>query len=168
MSGTRAIADVGAALRTLLEDALRVADPALGTVRVGSSFSDRSQDAPSESRSRLDLVLLRATESAPSRQHLPTDPRAAAPLAVDLHFLLAVHADDGARAERLLGVAMQALFASPVLTPPAGGPPVRVALQTLPLPDLAALWTALGTRQRPSACYTAGPVLLSGDARQPS
>jgi hypothetical protein len=168
MSGTRAIADVGAALRTLLEDALRGADPTLGTVRVGSLLSDRSQDAPSESRSRLDLVLLRATESAPSRQHQPTDPHAAAPLAVDLHFLLAVHADDGARAERLLGIAMQALYASPVLTPPAGGPPVRVALQTLPLAELTSLWAALGTRHRLSVCYTAGPVLLGDDARAAS
>lgn len=169
MTGTRTIADVGAALRALLEDALRGADRALGTVRVGTLLSDRAQDMPSESRSRLDLMLYQVTASAATeRMPAPPGPRAGAPpLAVDLHYVLAVHADDGARAERLLGVAMQALHATPVLAPspdaPAA-PPVRVVLQALPLAELSALWMAFGTRHRLSVCYVVGPVLVADDA----
>jgi hypothetical protein len=107
------------------------------------------------------------------------------PLAVDLHFLLSAYGHDQYHPELLLGIGMQALHEQPfidrnsivtVLT--AGGAPaedtamataeldqqieqVKISPHDLSADELYKLWSAFGSKCRPSAAYVATVVLIN-------
>lgn len=123
-------------------------------------------------------------ERLPSRNHAgqPADRPA---LAIDLHYLLVGYGRADYVQHVLLGIGMQALHENPVLirqqiadvfsTPPPLSPldaalatsgldaqveQIRVAPEPLTTEDLSKLWTAFGSKFRPSAGYTATTVLI--------
>jgi hypothetical protein len=113
------------------------------------------------------------------------------PLALDLHYLLTAYGVADFEAEILLGYAMQVMHENPVLdreairdsfaVPPVTGGILPPALQTLTAAELAdqveqikivpealssdeisKLWTAFGSKYRPTAGYLASVVLIEG------
>jgi hypothetical protein len=105
------------------------------------------------------------------------------PLGIDLHFMLSAYGSAQYHRELLLGVGMQVLYEQPFLDRNqirallnSGGPPLEQKLATAQLDqqieqikisphDLSAdelykLWSAFGSKCRPSACYVATVVLI--------
>jgi hypothetical protein len=111
------------------------------------------------------------------------------PLALDLHYLLIAYGEGEYIPQILLGIGMQALHETPflyrqqitnVFTPP---PPlstldaalatadladqvemIKVTPQPLSTEDLSKLWTAFGSKYRPSVGFEATVVLIESDA----
>ena len=111
------------------------------------------------------------------------------PLALDLHYLLTAYGDAEYVPQILLGLGMQALHESPFLyrqqianvfrsPPPLSTMDtalatadlgdqvemIRVAPEPLSTEDLSKLWTAFGSKYRPSAAYDATVVLIESTA----
>jgi len=105
------------------------------------------------------------------------------PLPLDLHFMMSAYGQDDYHPEILLGIGMQALHETPFLDRTyietlfsAAVAPVEVALATslldqqieqiklaphdLSADDLYKLWSAFGSKCRPSAAYVATVVLI--------
>jgi Pvc16 N-terminal domain len=111
------------------------------------------------------------------------------PLALDLHYMLIAYGDSEYVPQILLGLGMQALHETPflyrqqitnVFSPPPPLSPldtalataaldaqvemIRVIPQTLSTEDLSKLWTAFGSKFRPSAGFEATVVLIQSTA----
>ncbi len=153
MSNALAIAATTAVIRSLLRDGIAqaLADPAyaglsgiLGTPDVTSVPPDRINGGTTKPR-QLNLFLYEVTYNAGyANTALPVrNGRGqridAPPLALDLHYILSAYAADDLVPEILLGLAMQLLHETPVLTrnliqraftplPPPPAPPPMLAL----------------------------------------
>lgn len=188
MGDHRAIADAGESLVELLQGTVGVDNPSdtivLGTpgTRAGGGSGPQGSTAP-----RLSVFLYRVVPSAALRNS-PRDVAETAgpgdattvtpaPLAVELHYLVTAHATGGTSASgttaetadqhRVLGWAMQALAAHPVLDGSdllgslAGDPPVEVTLERSRLDDIVDVWSTFPDRPfEPSASYVLSPVLV--------
>jgi hypothetical protein len=194
MSNAFALAAVTAALRQLLRQALAAPglDAALGVApEVSVLPPDRVNPAGGADPERLNLFLRAVTPNPgwgnrdlPAREATGAR-RGSPPLALDLHYLLSAYSASNYGAEILLGLGMQALHETPVLSRPwlrqilvAGPPPdglpavlattglpeqveqVRITPAPLSTDESSKIWTALQTHYRPTAAYIATVVLL--------
>jgi hypothetical protein len=207
MSSALAIAGVTAVLRELLVDGLveRNVSGLLGNaVGVSVLAPDRVVPPNAGEPSQINLFLYLVTpnpgwrnERLPSRDASGRLRLANAPLALDLHYLLSAYSGGDLHAEILLGIAMQLLHETPVLSrdavrralaPPTDGTPVPPALlalaaaglerqaelvkltpRVLDSEEMSKLWTAMQSHFRPTAAYTASVVLIESQqaARSP-
>jgi len=196
MSSPLAIAAVTAALRDLLTNGLLDHDlSAVGSVSVTALPPDRVSTGQNEPN-QLNLFLYQVTPNIgwrnvglPSRDG--TGVRlSAAPLALDLHYLLTAYGSKDLNAEVLLGYSMQLLHETPVLSRAQlrtvlGAPsPVNGSILPSPFGSLSALdladqielvkispvflsteelskmWTAMQARYRPTMAYVVSVVLI--------
>lgn len=194
MSNAFALAAVTAALRQLLRQALTAPglDAALGVApEVSVLPPDRVNPTGGADPERLNLFLRAVTPNPGwSNRDLPARDAAGArrgspPLALDLHYLLSAYSATNYGAEILLGLGMQVLHETPVLSRPwlrntlvAGPPPdglptvlattglpeqleqVRIAPAPLSTEESSKIWNALQTHYRPTAAYIATVVLV--------
>jgi uncharacterized protein DUF4255 len=167
-----AVHSVGASLATYLRNSypsdLRVQHPC--DFRLVSS-SDLV--GTPEFGTTLSLYLFRVTQN----EHLRNIPRrndpldGAAPLAVDLHYLMTVWADSALAEHTILAWAMRQLHALPVLdvsslSPEAGWTPadfVQVIPAELSHEELMRIWEALDPPYRLSVSYIARVVRIDLD-----
>jgi Pvc16 N-terminal domain len=146
MSSPLAIAAVTAALKDLLNDGLLNHDlSSVGSFSVTALPPDRISTGQTEPN-QLNLFLYQVTPNMGWRNvGLPSRDSngvrlSAAPLALDLHYLLTAYGSQDLNAEILLGYAMQLLHETPVLTRAQlrivlGAPsPVNGAINALPAP----------------------------------
>ena len=203
MSSALAIAAVTAVLRDLLNDGLIRANLSgvLGSAAAVSVLApDRVVLGSASETSQLNLFLYAVTpnlgwrnEGLPSRDVLGKTRLSNARLALDLHYLVSAYSGGDLHAEMLLGVAMQVLHETPVLTreriraalAPAGGGAATPALRALAASGLAdqveliklvpeyltgedssKLWSAIQSHFRPTAGYMASVVLI--EANEPT
>lgn len=203
MSSALAIAAVTAVLRDLLNDGLIRANLSgvLGSAAAVSVLApDRVVPGSASETSQLNLFLYSVTpnmgwrnEGLPSRDVSGKMRLSNAPLALDLHYLVSAYSGGDLHAEMLLGVAMQVLHETPVLTReriraalvPAGGGAATPALRALAASGLAdqvelikvvpeyltgedssKLWSAIQSHFRPTAGYVASVVLI--EANEPT
>ncbi len=179
MAQGSAIAGVTLALRDVLERAFRNGnEPRPADVLVTTLPVDRARSV--HHRPQANLMLVSALPQASLRPGGPPGLRGAAPgpaplPQVDLLYLLTTYGpdDDEVGAHRVMGVAMQALSASPVLGPldlaalsPDAGligviEQVRVTQVALTREQIAAWWLAFHT---PYRLTTAWQVTLMPDA----
>lgn len=196
MSSPLAIAAVTAALKDLLNDGLMNHDLSpVGSFSVTALPPDRIVTGQNEPN-QLNLFLYQVTPNLgwrnaglPSRD--ATGVRlSAAPLALDLHYMLTAYGTQDLNAEILLGYAMQLLHETPVLTraqlrtvlaatsPVTGailpGPfgtlsaldladqveLIKITPVFLSTEDLSKMWTAMQARYRPTMAYMASVVLI--------
>lgn len=196
MSSPLAIAAVTAALKDLLNEGLLNHDlSAVGSFTVTALPPDRVATGQTEPN-QLNLFLYQVTPNLgwrnaglPSRD--ATGVRlSAAPLALDLHYLLTAYGAEDLNAEILLGYAMQLLHETPVLTraqlrtvlaavsPVTGailpGPfgtlsaidladqveLVKITPVFLSTEDLSKMWTGMQARYRLTMAYMASVVLI--------
>lgn len=207
MSNALAIAAVTRLLKDLLNDAFVQGDVAADVetdVIVTALPPDRVIDAAANNQpTQLNVFLHRVTPNpALANADLPTRdsegrlvqrPR----LALDLHYLLTVYADQELHAEILLGYAMELLHENPILargvirsalTNGVNGSMlpqafqsaaasqladqlelIKIAPQTLSMDDMSKLWTALQTNYRTTVAYMVSVVLIEREipARTP-
>lgn len=205
MTTALGIAAVTATLRDMLSDGLvehNLSGLLGASVNVTAMPPDRVVPEGSAEPSRLNLFLHRVSpnsgwrnEGLPSRDASGRHRLSNAPLAIDLHFLLAAYGASELHAETLLGYAMQWLHETPVLTRDA----IRAALTPPVLPgtsferaladsgladqiemvkitpeyldgeEISKLWTAAQSNLRPTAAYKATVVLIQAQepARSP-
>lgn len=198
MSSPLAIAAVTATIKDLLNDGLLNHDlSAIGSFSVTALPPDRISTGQNEPN-QLNIFLYQVTPNLgwrnaglPSRDG--TGARlTAAPLALDLHYLLTAYGSQDLNAEILLGYSMQLLHETPVLTraqlrtvlggvSPVDGTILPSPFGTLSALDLAdqvelvkispvflsteelsKMWTAMQARYRPSMGYLASVVLIQG------
>lgn len=196
MSSPLAIAAVTAALKDLLNEGLLNHDlSAVGSFSVTALPPDRVSTGQNEPN-QLNLFLYQVTPNLGWRNAgLPSRDAAgvrlsAAPLALDLHYLLTAYGAEDLNAEILLGYAMQLLHETPVLTraqlrtvlggvsPVTGailpGPfgnlsaidiadqveLIKITPVFLSTEDLSKMWTAMQARYRPTIAYMASVVLI--------
>ena len=196
MSSPLAIAAVTAALKDLLNDGLLNHDLSpVGSISVTAVPPDRVVTGQTEPN-QLTIFLYQVTPNLGWRNAgLPardgTGVRlTAAPLALDLHYLVTAYGSQDLNAEILLGYAMHLLHETPVLTRAqlrtVLGAPSPVDGTILPSPfgtlsavdladqieliklspvylsteDLSKLWTAMQARYRPTMGYIASVVLI--------
>jgi hypothetical protein len=196
MSSPLAIAAVTAALKDLLNDGLLNHDLSpVGSISVTALPPDRVVTGQTEPN-QLNLFLYQVTPNLGWRNvGLPSRDAAgvrlsAAPLALDLHYLLTAYGSQDLNAEILLGYAMHLLHETPMLTRAqlrtVLGAPSPVDGTILPSPfgtlsaldladqieliklspvylsteDLSKLWTAMQARYRPTMGYLASVVLI--------
>lgn len=198
MSSALAIAATTFLLKDLLDNHLiaQGLTSSLGEVSVTALPPDRVP-VGAEERSQLNLFLYRITpcmlwrgsrigDGSASGRAAPAPPR----LTLDLHYLLAAYGEHDFHADLLLGVAMQVLHQTPVLTAATiqrvltagvaagSSSPLRAALATATVNDgatgiaiepeflsseeTAKLWSALQARYRPSVAYKVSAVVLDG------
>lgn len=111
------------------------------------------------------------------------------PLALELHYLLSAYGEDSLEAQILLGLGMQAFNETPILDPAtiarALAPPlptsaldrklatanlqgqveaIKIAPEALATDELAKLWSAFGSKYRPSIAYAVSLVLIDDSA----
>lgn len=196
MSSALAIAATTFLLKDLLDNRLiaQGLTSSLGEVSVTALPPDRVP-VGAEERSQLNLFLYRITPYTGWRGgRVGNDAAngrvaaAAPPLALDLHYLLAAYGEHDFHAELLLGVAMQVLHQTPVLSAATiqsvlttgvsagSSSPLRAALAAASVNDGGAgvtiepeflsneetskLWSALQARYRPSASYKVSAIVL--------
>ena len=191
MSGPLAIAAVTLAMKDLLDAGLAGLDlSSIGNVSVSALPPDRVTTGETEPN-RLNLFLYRVASNPGWRnEQLPSRDSAGArvsnpPLALDLHYLLTAYGSQNFHAEALLGVAMQVLHETPMLTrarlrallgaappPPPPFDPVPVAdiadqiesIKIAPVylgsEELSKLWSAMQARYRMTMAYMVSVVLI--------
>lgn len=189
MSTALAIAGVTAMIRDLLDSGLieAQASAALGasagvTARAPDLIELRPDMSP-----QLNLFLYQVTPN-PGWRNAGMAARDAGgerianpPLALDLHYLLTAYAGTDLHAEMLLGLGMQLLHETPVLSrasiasvlsPGNVGVPLascgladqvemlKLAPEALGTEEMSRLWSAMQSRYRPSVAYKASVVLI--------
>lgn len=194
MSTALAIAGVTATLRSLLENAFVRSDLSgtLGVeIKTTTSPPDRLQNEEA-SKARLNVFLRQVSPNAGFRNHgLPAwDPSGRSrssnpPLALNLHYLLSVHAGDDYLPEIVLGHAMHALHEHPLLTRKdlhdaltsgSASNPIEIALahsgleeqveslrivpEFLSTEEMSKFWAATLVHYRPCAAYVVSLVLI--------
>lgn len=192
MSNALAIAAVTAALKDLIGSGLLGLDlSAIGSVSVSALPPDRITTGQTEPN-QLNLFLYQVTPNTGWRNHgLASRDAGGArianpPLALDLHYMLTAYGAEDLNAEALLGLAMQFLHETPMLSrerlrsvlgppsPPFGNfsalsladQPEWLKITPLYLgsEELSKLWTAMQARYRPSMAYQVSVVLIDTDA----
>jgi hypothetical protein len=196
MSSPLAIAAVTATIKDLLNDGLLNHDlSSIGSFSVTALPPDRISTGQNEPN-QLNLFLYQVTPNLGWRNvDLPSRNGdgvrlTAAPLALDLHYLLTAYGAQDLNAEVLLGYSMQLLHETPVLTRAqlrtVLGAPSPVDGTILPSPfgnlsaldladqvelvkispvylgteELSKMWTAMQARYRPTMAYMASVVLI--------
>ena len=196
MSSPLAIAAVTAAIKDLLNDGLLNHDlSVVGSFAVTALPPDRVSTGQNEPN-QLNLFLYQVTPNLGWRNAgLPSRDGngvrlSAAPLALDLHYLLTAYGSQDLNAEILLGYSMQLLHETPVLSRAqlrtVLGAPSLVDGTILPSPfgtlsaldladqielikispvflsteDLSKMWAAMQARYRPTMAYMASVVLI--------
>ncbi len=196
MSSALAIAATTFLLKDLLDNRLiaQGLTSSLGEVSVTALPPDRVP-VGAEERSQLNLFLYRITPYTAWRGSRVGNGAAngrvavaAPPLTLDLHYLLAAYGEHDFHAELLLGVAMQVLHQTPVLSAATiqsvlttgvsagsssplraalaaasvndGGEGVTIEPEFLSSEETSKLWSALQARYRPSASYKVSAVVL--------
>jgi hypothetical protein len=177
MSNALAIAAVTATLRNLLQSAVSPLAP-------GALVTTRPLDRARENMT-VDSVNLFLYNTGPDAAWRnadlpginPGEP-ASPPLALTLSYLVTSYsqADDDLVSHRLLGGAMSALYAAPVLDPAAiktalagndlylQAEQVKVTADLLDIEEISKLWTAFQTNYRISAAYSVSAVLIRNPA----
>ncbi len=204
MSSALAIAGVTAVLRDLLNDGLinhQAVGSLGGSVKVSVGPPDRvvSEGGTGTEAPQLNLFLRQVTpnpgwrnEGLPSRDPSGRQRLSNPPLALDLHYLLSAYGAVDLHPEILLGVAMQRLHETPVLSRQAirtalipspgigGGLPaalralansglenqielIKITPEPLTTEELSNLWSATTSPMRPTAAYVASVVLIESD-----
>ena len=192
MSNALAIAAVTAALKDLIGNGLLSLDlSSIGSVTVSALPPDRIATGQTEPN-QLNLFLYQVTPNIGWRnQALPARDGSGArignaPLALDLHYMLSAYGAQDLSAEALLGLAMQFLHETPMLSraqlrtvlgppsPPFGNLSalsladqiewLKITPQFLGAEELSKLWTAMQARYRPSMAYQVSVVLIESDA----
>lgn len=114
---------------------------------------------------QLSLCLLHATHSqagrnAPAPAAAP--PRGRVPgLALDLHYLLTACAKDNHVLEQqAMGIALRCFHETPILTRPADGAQLTLAMETGSIQEQSQLWQGLCAPMRLSALYRVGGAVL--------
>ena len=189
MSSALAIAAVTTVLRDLLDGGLidAQASSALGSSVSVSARAPDLIELRADMPAQLNLFLyqvspnagwrndaLRARDDAGARTSNP-------PLALDLHYLMTAYAGADLHAEMVLGLGMQLLHETPMLSRGriasvlgASGVPALLAasgladqvemIKLVPEPlsaeEMSRLWSALQSRYRPSFAYKASVVLI--------
>lgn len=178
MSTPFAIASITAALRNLIESAVRAQDL---NATVSTQPPDKANDDQNsgEGANRLNLFLYQTEINEVLRnQDWPHQTKAYEtgypPLALRLYYLLTAYGkkQDDLEAHKLLGTAMGVLHDHPVLSlellenaqPQADVQHqverVHVTLQPLSAEDMSKLWTTFQTQYRISAAYQVSSVLI--------
>jgi hypothetical protein len=129
MSSALALASVTAVLKRLIENGLVAmgVTASLGSDATVSALPPDRIDVGTEERPQLNLFLYHVTPNTGMRRLERSDGRAAAPLAIDLHYLLAAYGAQDYQIEILLGSAMQLLHGTPALKRDS----IHAALQAL-------------------------------------
>lgn len=198
MSSPLAIAAVTATLKDLLNDGLLNHDlSSIGSFSVTALPPDRVSTGQNEPN-QLNIFLYQVTPNLGWRNFgLPSRDGTgvrltAAPLALDLHYLLTAYGSQDLNAEILLGYAMHLLHETPVLSraqlrTTLGGAAlvdgtilpspfgtlsaldladqielVKIAPVYLTTEELSKMWTAMQARYRTSMAYHASLVLIQG------
>jgi hypothetical protein len=188
MSAALDIASVSAALTAIIAD--EISPPRIAsafhtppTVVVGSPRSSESH--PAEAGPALRLLLYRVVENTalrniePSARDVGARSLHRARLTLDLHYLLFAEGCTGTQSEVLLGAALAALHATPVLTRHAPNvaqhadeasrsaavhdSSLSVALTSLSLTELTMLWAALQAPLRASATFVVSGLTVDSD-----
>lgn len=192
MSNALAIAAVTAALKDLIGAGLLGLDlSSIGSVNVSARPPDRIATGQTEPN-QLNLFLYQVTPNTGWRNHaLPSRDSVGArithpPLALNLHYLMTAYGSEDLNAEVLLGLAMQFLHETPMLsrerlrtvlgppTPPFGDFSamsladqvewLKITPVYLSSEELSKLWAAMQARFRPSMAYQVSVVLIESDA----
>ncbi len=197
MSSPLAISGVTAVLKKLLVDACQGAVP--GGVPVSALAPDIVQsilDNNAQAQVLVNLFLHQVTPNAawrnegyPSLDASGSGRLKNPPLALDLHYLLTVYANQDGWAEALLGFALLLLHENPVLTRnqikdvftslPAADPLatsgladqielLKITPTTLGREEMAWLWTALKADYRPTVPFQVSVVLIQPQHPVPS
>lgn len=196
MSSPLAIAAVTATLKDLLNDGLLNHDlSSIGSFSVTALPPDRISTGANEPN-QLNIFLYQVTPNLGWRNAgLPSRDGngvrlTAAPLALDLHYLLTAYGSQDLNAEILLGYSMHLLHETPVLTraqlrTTLGGPAlvdgtilpspfgtlsaidladqielIKISPVFLTTEELSKMWTAMQARYRPTMAYMASVVLI--------
>ena len=202
MSNALAIAGVTEVLREQLEAALHDASELIGpNVHVTALPPDQVK-IDGQEVTQLNLFMYRVSPNTgwtnaglPTRDTGGSNAPRHPPLALDLHYLLSAFSNTGLEAEALLGLAMQVLHETPVLTRAAikrtlahasasdgtGGPvyaalagcaldqqaeQIRVTPEYLGTEELTKLWTAMQARFHVSMGYAVSVLLI--DSNKPA
>lgn len=177
MSSSAALAQVSAALKSLLEEAL-LADPVLQTVAFSVVLLDPSK--PPMAGANANRVSLWLYQVVPDEflRNLPPTPVAnrvagqkalvkPPPLVLNLYFLVTPLMGSPDFDQRALGAVMLTLHQTPVVRLHSPGDAVteevRIGLVTEPAEDRARLWEAIQQPYRLSACYLVRSVRLEAD-----
>lgn len=166
------LGDASVSLQKMLEAAVKAAFPHASVAL--DSPKDAAPDAPGDAV--VSLWLYSVTRQ-PDAVNLP--PRRIAPdrveaqrLSVELHYLLTPLGADMITRQRILGVALQAMQTNTILTADRLEPglaglgidALRVHLESLPIDELARVWTALTEPYQLSVAYEVSFVPLpAGD-----
>lgn len=196
MTSALAIAAVTATLKGLLHDHLtqQAIAARVGDVAVTALPPDRVPTGHDE-RGGLNLFLYRVAPHSRwagarvDRGDADEVRNGRAPLALDLHYLVAAYGQADLDCEILLGFAVQALLQTPSLTPamledaieqhggrdskrPSGKAatadgarlePLVLSPQFLNVEEMTKLWSALQARYRPSAAYKVAAIVIRAD-----
>ncbi len=172
MANVLAIHSVGASLATYLRNTypgdLRAAHPCEFNL-----FASAEMGSTDERGTTLSLYLYRITMNEYVRNGRPTHDLAggAAPLSVDLHFLLTVWAGNVLAEQTILAWAMRQLHQRPVLDrstlSPEGGWDLSDIVHVIPAElsheDMMRIWDALEPSYRLSLSYIARVVRIDPD-----
>jgi hypothetical protein len=195
MSTALAIAATSRVIAAILDDAVVAATVPVGVKSTSSSPPDHIVTGADLEPTQLNLFLYHVTYNQGWREvGLPTrngDGAAIdrAPLAIDLHYLLSAYSPGDYEAQMLLGIGMQALHETPVITRDKIGAvfstttatlPVDSALKTarlaeqielvkitpqqLTTEELSKLWAAFPNEFRVSAAYAVSVLLIESKA----
>ena len=181
MSNTFAIANVTAALRDRLYNALQEHDDLAGTAV--TTFPPDQANAD-EDGNHLNLFLYHVVPAVAWRnqtapQQVKPGETGYPPLGLTLHYIVSAFGPTGddVVAHRMLAVGMTALHDQPLLSPAelkTAGPDsdlnlqterVRISPQALSTEEMYKLWSAFQTSYRVSAAYEVSVVLL--DSKKP-
>ncbi|MDC0744841.1 DUF4255 domain-containing protein [Polyangium mundeleinium] len=179
MSNTFAIANVTAALRNRLFNALQKHTDLAGTA-VSTLPPDRAN--VDDEASRLNLFLYHVVPAASWRnqtspQQVKPGETGYPPLGLTLHYVVSAFGPEGddVLAHRMLAVGMAALHEQPLLSPAelkTAEPKsdldlqverVRITAQPLTTEEMYKLWSAFQTSYRVSAAYEVSVVLLDSE-----
>jgi hypothetical protein len=124
-----------------------------------------------EAATRITLLLYRATVNEHSRQRRPSQAGGAAPLTLDLHYLLTAWAAIPSDEQITFAWAMRQLHEHPVLDASALSPEagwsrdeaVQIVPHEIALDDVLRIWDALDPSYRLSSSYVARLVTLDPD-----
>jgi hypothetical protein len=199
MTNALAIAGVTEVLREQLEAALHDASDLIGPDIHVTALPPDQVKMDGQEVTQLNLFMYRVAPNTgyvngglPTRDAGGSNPPRRPPLALDLHYLVSAFSNTGLEADALLGLAMQVLHETPVLTRAAikrtlahagvsegaAGPvyaalagcaldqqaeQIRITPEYLGTEELTKLWTAMQARFHVSMGYTVSVLLIDSD-----
>jgi hypothetical protein len=175
MSDYTVLAELGDALVALLFQELNGDDVVKNLIDGESRISLLSPaELKNDDSVRLSIYLYRIVEDPYMKNRFPVEAKGggfkAAPLALDLHYLLTPLLGTPREQQVVLGKAMQVLYDRAILTRPdfsgslaTSGEEIRLILNPVALEETTRIWQALELSYRLSVCYTARVVLVDSE-----